>query len=173
MNYKKTYIAEFINDGDKKNRYFEVNCEEIAECYVNGEFCGVEFDNGKILIRKKHIEYPKTYEECCETMKVINSVNPCMVANCLGHTISNLAKLIVARDAYWSIYSDNMGLSKSWQPDWTNTNENKYCIYFVANELKRQPTLELQHLLAFPTRAICDAFFKDFRTLIESCKEFL
>lgn len=143
---------------------------DIPEGY---EFFGIEFDRGKILVRKKPIEYPKTFEECCETLNIINSGIPCVMASHLGHAISNFAKLIIVRDAYWSIYSDNMGLSKPWQPDWTNTKENKYCIYCVANELKRQPTLELQHLLAFPTRAICDAFFKDFRTLIESCKEFL
>lgn len=130
-------------------------------------------ENGKWFVVKKKPAYPKTYEECCETLKVVNSGMPCVMASHLGHAISNLAKLIIVRDAYWSIYSDNLGLSNTWQPDWTNTRENKYCIYCVANELKKQPTLELQHLLAFPTRAICDAFFKDFRTLIESCKEFL
>lgn len=137
------------------------------------EYYGIEFDSGKILLRKKHIEYPKTFEECCESLKVINSGVPCIIASHLGHDIANFAKLIIARDAYLSIYSDNIGLSKPWNPDWTNTNENKYCIYCVANELKIHPALEIQHLLAFPTRAICDAFFKDFRTLIESCKEFL
>lgn len=137
------------------------------------EYYGIEFDSGKILLRKKPIELPKTFEECCETLNIINSGMPCVMASHLGHAISNLAKLILMRDAYWTVYAENMGLSKPWKPDWTNTRENKYCIYCVANELKMQPTLELQHLLAFPTRAICDAFFKDFRTLIESCKEFL
>lgn len=143
---------------------------DIPEGY---EFCGIEFDSGKILMRKKPIEYPKTFEECCETLNIINSGMPCVMAFHLGHAIAKFAKLIIMRDAYWAVYAENMGLDKPWTPDWTNTKENKYCIYCVANELKRQPTLELQHLLAFPTRAICDAFFKDFRTLIESCKEFL
>lgn len=143
---------------------------DIPEGY---EFCGIESDYRKILIRKKQIEYPKTFEECYETLNIINSGMPCVMASHLGHAISNLAKLILMRDAYWTVYAENMGLDKPWTPDWTNTRENKYCIYCVANELKMQPTLELQHLLAFPTRAICDAFFKDFRTLIESCKEFL
>lgn len=137
------------------------------------EYFGIDLEDGKLLFKKKSIEYPNTFEKCCETMNVINSGMPCVMASYLGHAIGNFAKLIIMRDAYWSVYAENMGLSKPWEPDWTNTNENKYCIYCAANELKVQPWLEIQHPLAFPTKAICDAFFKDFRTLIESCKEFL
>jgi len=53
-NYKKTYIASFVNDEEAENCYFEVRCEEMAECYINEEFCDVQFFNhrfetGKLL----------------------------------------------------------------------------------------------------------------------------
>lgn len=51
-NYKKTYVAEFAVDKETKNLYFEVNCEEMAECYVNEEFCDVAFFNHKFEIGK-------------------------------------------------------------------------------------------------------------------------
>lgn len=137
------------------------------------EFCGIEFDNGKILLRKKHIEYPKTIDECCETLKVINSSMPCVMAHQLGYAITNLARLIIAREAYWKVYAESEGLDKPWEPDWTNTNEQKYNIYCAANELKMQPSCELQHVLAFPTREMCIAFYNNFKTLIESCKDLI
>ena len=49
---KKTYIATYINDNEEANRYFEVDCEEMAECYVNDEFCDVEFFNHRFEIGK-------------------------------------------------------------------------------------------------------------------------
>lgn len=52
VNYKKTYIAEFSNNDKVENCYFEVNCQEMAECYVNDEFCDVSFFNHKFEIGK-------------------------------------------------------------------------------------------------------------------------
>lgn len=41
----KTYTAEYIKSGKNENEYFEISCEEMAECYVNGKFAGVSFFN--------------------------------------------------------------------------------------------------------------------------------
>ena len=41
----KTYTAEYIKSGKNENEYFEISCEEMAECYVNGKFVGVSFFN--------------------------------------------------------------------------------------------------------------------------------
>lgn len=51
-NYKKTYIASVENENGTEDRYFEVECEEMAECYVNDEFCDVAFFNHKFEIGK-------------------------------------------------------------------------------------------------------------------------
>jgi hypothetical protein len=129
---------------------------DIPEGY---EFCGIESDYRKILIRKKQIEYPKTFKECSS---VINEKSAYAIDGYKGIRLYELQCLLICRDAYWKIAGEQMGLDKPWKPDWTDTNQQKYNIYCVANELKMQPSCELQHVLAFPTRAICDAFFKGF-----------
>lgn len=53
-NLSKTYISTYEKCASTHNEYFTVSCEEMAECFVNGEFCGVsffnhEFDVGKFL----------------------------------------------------------------------------------------------------------------------------
>jgi hypothetical protein len=48
--FTKTYIAEYIKSGDTQNEFFEINCEEMAECYVNGKFVGVSFFNHEFNI---------------------------------------------------------------------------------------------------------------------------
>jgi hypothetical protein len=140
---------------------------DIPEGY---EFCGIESDYRKILIRKKQIEYPKTFKECSS---VINEKSAFSIGGYKGIRLYELQCLLICRDAYWKVYADNEGLDKPWQPDWTDTNEQKYNIYCVANELKMQPSCELQHVLAFPTREMCGAFYNNFKTLIESCKDLL
>lgn len=45
QNTVKTYTAEYVKDSSSANEYFEVQCEEMAECYVNGQFAGVSFFN--------------------------------------------------------------------------------------------------------------------------------
>lgn len=48
----KTYIAEYIKSDNAQNEYFNVSCEEMAECYVNGQFAGVSFFNHEFNIGK-------------------------------------------------------------------------------------------------------------------------
>ena len=51
-NYIKTYVASFERGKEAENLYFEVDCEEMAECYVNDEFCDVAFFNHRFEIGK-------------------------------------------------------------------------------------------------------------------------
>lgn len=52
----KTYMAQYIKSDKTKNEYFEISCEEMAECYVNGSFVGVSFFNHKFDIGDYLIE---------------------------------------------------------------------------------------------------------------------
>lgn len=120
-------------------------------------------------------KYPKTYEECCEVLGIGSYFEPeirnATTEEC--HIFMKLMRLKRCRNAYWKIAGEEMELGKPWKPDWTNTNSNKHCIYFVGDEIKKQPMLEVHHFLAFPTAEIRDAYKENFDNDIEICKEFL
>lgn len=144
--------------------------------------------NGKTYFVKKQLQYPKTYKECCEVLGIEEDlwfvyedidgrhINPVCISNYRTRRLDlyhNFEKLLIHRDAYWKIVGEQMGLGKPWKPDWLNTNVQKHCIFYVGNEIKKQPMLEVHNFLAFPTYEMCDAFYENFKNLIEQCKEFL
>lgn len=139
------------------------------------EFCGVEFDSGKILIRKKSIKYPKTYVDC---KGILPFANGRRIARMLhidyAITLDNLSELLLCRDAYWKIYGEEMGLDEPWRPDWTTSGQERYTIEtnydkFIFSKTKYGHRV----LLVFPTEEMRDAFYDNFKTLIESCKDLL
>jgi hypothetical protein len=70
-----------------------------------------------------------------------------------------------------------MGLGKPWEPDWKDESESKYVICMMNNEVSRHISRHIStHIhfdLAFPTEEMRDAFYENFKYLIESCKELL
>lgn len=152
---------------DKNN--CDINCPDGYEfCDDNGNLIG-----NKIIMRPKKPTYPKTYEECCEVLGISRHDVEIDLPQPYQQKMFNLFKLHICCDAYWKVAGEQMGLGKPWEPDWTNTNSNKYCIYYVGNEIKKQPMLEVRHFLAFPTSEMSDSFLENFGNLIEECKELL
>ena len=84
----------------------------------------------------------------------------------------SLGKLIICRDAYWKIAGEEMGLGKPWEPDWSKS-EPKYVLVCTCNGIEKQWESTYCKIFAFPTEEIRDAFFEDFKDLIEQCKKFL
>lgn len=76
-----------------------------------------------------------------------------------------LQKLLIFRDAWWKMADD-------WKPDWEEYSM-KYCICFRDNSLDKNRSEVVSCVLAFPTEEMRDAFFEDFKELIEQCKELL
>ena len=120
-------------------------------------------------------EYPKTYEECC---KVLDIEDRELVFNGeyrasklywkqLGR-LNVLNKLLIARDAYWKIAGKEMGLGKPWKPDWNDKKQDKHGFY---HEIKH--TIINSKVFVFPTAKMRDAFYENFKELIEECKELL
>jgi hypothetical protein len=68
-----------------------------------------------------------------------------------------------------------MGLGKPWEPDWlSGRKEEKYCIGTQNNEIWHDfSEYGGNEILAFPTMEMRDAFYENFKDLIESCKELL
>ena len=109
-------------------------------------------------------KYPTTYEECC---KVLN-LTPCYnVAYDYyrGEELDALYHLLICRDAYWKI--------AGWKPDYTSL-EYKYYINTYRGKIdEKDYTMHCNHILTFPIPEMRDAFYENFKDLINDCKELL
>lgn len=116
-----------------------------------------------IKLVKKQPQYPKTYEESCKVLEIDNK-NFLSIRNlCVddGEEVTTayekdvldeftyLWELKICRDAYWKIAGEQMGLGKPWEP------------------------MFLKPFLNFPTEEMRDAFYDNFKDLIEKCKMLL
>ena len=80
--------------------------------------------------------------------------------------LNTLQQLLIFRDAWWKMADD-------WKPDWTNFKVNKFCIGVDRNITSRCNKVTGNKILAFPTAEMRDAFYENFKDLIEECKELL
>ena len=118
-------------------------------------------------------KYPLSYEECCKVLfpnsielgKVLTSGYNCELLKKIG-------ELLICRDAYWKIAGEEMRLGKSWEPQDTNT----FGIFYdrLTDEIEQQNGYNgANSTLEFPTEEMRDAFYENFKDLIEECKELL
>lgn len=132
----------------------------------------IETRGDKTYAVKKKPKYPKSYYECC---KVLDT--DCTAILRPGYKyrkFENFQKLLICRDAYWKIAGEQMGLGKSWKPDYVSLVNNEYfTIHTFNNEIIKSGTSHRNAILAFPTEEIRDAFYENFKDLIEKCKELL
>ena len=119
----------------------------------------------------KKPKYPKTYVECCELLS-LGEDGRLYTKGYKASLIQNLHKLYICRNAYWKIAGEQMGLGESWEPDW-NEATAKYTIVVIENKLEKRYALTQNYILAFPTEEMRDAFYENFKELIEQCKELL
>ena len=166
----------------------------LSEGYIFAD----EDENGniinatKIVLEKKEKMYPKTYDECCKILGV-DPNNFLTITNCyygevettnyergLLNNLTSLWYLLICRDAYWKIAGDEMGLGKPWKPDWENSEERRYSIVNIEGDINLPETtltkwiLKVTNkILVFPTIKMRDAFYENFKDLIENCKELL
>ena len=172
----------------------ETTCEGKKRCVVyfwDNDFADkVELDlsnreliqeDGKWFVVKKKKEYPKTYEECCEIVKVEkkHTLEGEIIRknNYKINLLESFQKLLICRDAYWKLYGEEMGLNRPWEPDY-DSGVNKYgiiCLNGVVQESNPTTNWErhLNKVLDFPTAEMRDAFKENFDPDIEICKELL
>ena len=138
--------------------------------YLIGKITKV--DNGMLIeFVKKQPQYPKDYEECCKVLGYEPDEDE--ISCYQGHLIELFVKLLICRDAYWKIAGEEMGLEKHWKPDWCNENKLKYCIECSFGTIDKTVSIINGCLLAFPTTEMRNAFYENFKELIEQCKELL
>ena len=141
----------------------------------------------KIVLEKKKKEYPKTHKEAfdmlgyrCDHIMITNPPKDASQITKQEQRFMFLTiqfqKLLTCRDAYWKIAGEEMGLGKPWKPSWDKCTGEKYCISRVLNTLRHDAVSNSEYhnrILAFPTEEMRDAFYENFKELIESCKELL
>ena len=153
------------NVTDKNN--CDIQCPDGYEFYdENGNLIGP-----KVMMKPKKPTYPKTIKEC---VKCINAEFK-LDSNCYeAKLFANFYRLIICRDAYWKIAGEQMGLNKPWEPEYVTLIDNNYhTIQTFNGEIVKSGTSHRNAILAFPTVEMRDAFYENFKDLIESCKELL
>ena len=118
----------------------------------------------KIVLEKKKSRYPKTFLECCDVLNIGNLIER-GVKGYKAELFDTLQKLYICRDAYWKLAGD-------WKPDW-EFDDTKYVLYFNKGEIVKDMMKHTSYILAFPTEEVRDAFYENFKELIEECKELL
>lgn len=152
--------------------------KESADRYrikVNYQF-DIEVDEGKYYAVRRKSPYPKTYEECCKVLllKPERATYSVSGLEYERHLIVNLQRLLICRDVYWKIAGEQMGLSKPWE----FKNPSKCYVFTIENfggiiQRHAIATIMLNRILVFPTKEMRDAFYENFKDLIEACKELL
>lgn len=183
-------VDSLYHVGTELQPYKEETMEkEISAAIIDRFICleGYDFyddkgniiDTKEIIMKKKKPKYPKTYEDCCKVLG-INEL-PYMVYTwnrnedveviLQEHQISTILnldrfrKLLVCRDAYWK-------LERDWKPDWLY-DDTKYILHINSLDICKDMSKHSNYILAFPTEEMRDAFYENFKDLIEECKELL
>lgn len=143
----------------------------IPDGYELKDENGNVINSQKIVLEKKK-KYPKTYEECAEIIAELTG-SDCNPKGCMGYMsvqLTALQKLLICRDTYWKIAGDEMGLGKPWEP---SKDKMVYSIYRHSNEIETDIFSGESATFEFPTAKMRDAFYENFKGLIEECKELL
>ena len=159
-------LLEYIKTTPKEE--LEREFEEIKE-WLNVGPTVEEFRTFCECVNKKPV-YPKTYLECREILGEKDMYQS--VSGYKGELLTNFQRLLIFRDAYWKIAGEEMGLGKPWKPDWNNE-RTFYCIFNSENKIVKRFLCTENKILLFPTEEMRDAFYENFKDLINNCKELL
>ena len=173
---KEEDMSDLKNYGTATIKYIQENGSRDMELIIpyNQEIVNI---NGRYILRNKKPQYQKTYEECYDILGLLKPSDDS--SNIYGYKtplLSKFQKLLICRDAYWKIAGEEMGLDKPWEPDWCDYNPNakfKYIITTIGDDVVKDTSNLRNYILAFPTEEMRDAFYENFKDLIEQCKELL
>lgn len=143
-----------------------------------------KIENGNIILKPIKSKYPTTYVECCKVLGIsyraqLSYTNPDVERGNIYLTkekylFDTFMKLRICRNAYWKIAGEEMGLDKPWEPK-HDYDEEIFFIYCdrINGIDKGQGFPTENYVLTFPTEEIRNAFYENFKDLIEQCKELL
>lgn len=153
------------------------SCDYADEVELNLGDYEIEVRDGRTYAVKKKSKYPTTYEECWKVRFEVDGETTLEefhhVSGYYSKSLGALQKLLCCRDAYWKIAGEEMRLDEPWNPNWKNTKNVKYGITLHDDIITKMYLRNENVILAFPTEEMRDAFYKNFKELIEECKELL
>ena len=131
--------------------------------------------DGKTYAVKKKPKYPKltNLSECKEILGEKDMYQG--VSGYKGELLTNFQRLLIFRNTYWKIAGEELELGKPWEHNYLkDANTIRYAIYNTGDEIvKLDGKLYRNYILKFPTEKMRDAFYENFKDLIEKCKELL
>jgi hypothetical protein len=165
----------------------ECGCE-LPDGYHFTDENGNVIDTTKIRLVKNTPYYPKSYDECCDVLSMEYATyynlryftyepgyyeyTTADKLCSLQDKLNIMGKLIICRNAYWKIAGEYLELNKPWEPDFSDDSP-KYNIFKYENEITLSDNNWSNRILVFPTLEMRNAFYKNFKHLIEQCKELL
>ena len=176
-----TTDVESTNESKKVARFtFDYNDDNDFANKVELDLSNCELiqEDGKWFVVKKKNEYPKTYGECAKIMGVelwntLWGEDATEYEEQMEGLMYAFIRLKVCRDAYWKLAGEKMGLGKPWEPNWKDESL-KYVILYDNGEIRVDTWNYIANrILSFPTEEMRDAFYENFKELIENCKELL
>ena len=144
-------------------------CDNKIELQLGGY--EIDVQDGKTYAVKKKSKYPKTYKECCDVLGLNTMDNDAQGYK--ADLIIRFQELIIARNAYWKIAGEELGLDKPWEPDWKDCSQQKFTIFYYQDEASLSKGPNVNRFLSFPTEEMRDIFYENFKNLIENCKKLL
>lgn len=129
----------------------------------------IKEENGKTYAVRKQFEHPKNYEECCDVLKIPNDERYIYIDVPLSYNkiLKTFTQLFICRDAYWEI--------AGWRPTKDDDGET-FSLFYNRNSDKIDKCnglYESNAILDFPTKELREAFYENFKELINQCKELL
>ena len=134
---------------------------------LNHQF-DMEVDEGEYYAVRRKPQYPNTYEECfniCFGNK--HHIVQVVGLDGLGDNkelFESFIKLKICRDAYWKI-------AGAWKPYFGE--DFIYAIGTCYDTIEKRMVTGGSGILLFPTEEMRNAFYENFKELIEKCRELL
>ena len=176
---KSTYVSDFKTFVVEKSKLRGIADKiSIPDGYdrmevITDDNCEFEVVDGKVFVVKKKSVYPNSLKLCADVLDTLPHTKNGVNGYC-SNALWRLQQLLICRDAYWKIAGMEMGSSITWIPKFDNCGTQHFCIYVDLNgEIERGGVYGGRHLLAFPTEAMMEIFYENFKELIILCKEFI
>lgn len=131
-----------------------------------GDNYEIVVEGDKTFVQRKKLKYPTNHEECCQYLGCNDKLS--------ASKLVLFSQLINARNAYWKIAGEEMGLGKSWKFE-NPAKHYVFTIEYSGGKIIRNAAVDIMknRILVFPTAEMRDVFYENFKELIEKCKELL